>query len=116
MKSINEKLFKLLNNRGEIEKLKYIEYDNILKDRYIISSYGRIFINGVQLNQKISDGYKTVVLKTDDNKTKTYFVHELVAYHFIENADELIKNNYVVAQVDNIRSVTYYKSLFYVKL
>ena len=73
------------------ERFKILKYKNISPNKYIISSYGRIFYrnSGHEVMQKNTDQFKTVSLsclnKKDSSVSKeNFFVHDLVAYMFTQ--------------------------------
>lgn len=68
-----------------------IEYDNIKKDMYAISNYGRIFniVRDKEISRTLTtDGYYTVFLQLEDGSRKSFYVHILVAIHFIPKTQE----------------------------
>ena len=102
------------------ERFKILKYKNISPNKYIISSYGRIFYrnSGHEVMQKNTDQFKTVSLsclnKKDSSVSKeNFFVHDLVAYMFIRNSRAYIKDGYVPIHLNHIRSCNYCENIIY---
>jgi DNA-binding phage protein len=93
--------FSNINNYKEILKLegeKWVDIDNFIGS-YKISSFGRV--KSYQLKNpfimKITDngyGYKKVALSVGYRKWKNFYIHRLVAQHFIPNPDNLPQVNH----------------------
>lgn len=97
----------------EDERWVTIDYADIKKNTYEISNYGRI--RNIKKNKILKaftdkDGYHRLELATYNKKGKKYFVHRLVAIHFIEDKS----NEYLVNHKDSIRNHNYYKNLEWV--
>lgn len=96
------------------EEFKNINFENILKNRYEISNYGRVYSkdrNKFLSLQKNSSGYDVVNIYGIENnniKLKRRFVHRLVANEFCENNDE---NRIYVNHIDSDRSNNHYINL-----
>lgn len=75
------------------EKFYLINFWNIKNNSYIISIYGRIF-SLFKMKQMIpyeSYGYYRISLKMNDNRTRKFFIHRLVAFDFIPKSVEDIE-------------------------
>lgn len=91
---------KKINGKYTYEKFYKIDFYNIKKDYYIISSFGRIFslISEKELKQysRKKDGYTALRLQTNDG-SRIFPVHCLVARAFITKtfADNRLNRVYV---------------------
>lgn len=77
------------------EEFKIIEFEDIKKNTYAISNYGRVMnINTNNILSQINDhGYRKVALYGNASKKFIYFIHVLVAHHFIPKTEDDINNN-----------------------
>lgn len=84
------------------------------EDRYTISNLGlvRSLLTGKLLNPGITKfGYKRVNLRNKDGKSKSYFVHRLVAMNFIPNPNNYHEVNHIDCdrlnnRIDNLEWVS----------
>ncbi|MFN3916759.1 MAG: NUMOD4 domain-containing protein [Flavobacteriales bacterium] len=66
--------------------------DSVLRNNYALSNYGRMVSfkerieDGKILKGGILGGYKTLIIRLK-NKSKTYFIHKLVAEYFIKKSN-----------------------------
>ena len=99
------------------EEFITINMEPIKKDMYKISNYGRV-INiktGRELCIFKGGGYCNVALQNEDNSRKIYYVHILVAYHFIPRTEDDILNNRTMVNHKNlIRSMNYVHNIEWV--
>ncbi len=73
-----------------MEYWKFLVDKDIVSEKYSVSSTGLVRLNSdgrILNNNDNGAGYKVVGLYTKDKKTKIYYVHRLVASHFIENPE-----------------------------
>lgn len=87
------------------EIFKDINIDNIIPI-YSVSNYGTVInkLSGNQISQQVTaDGYARVHLRTIDGNSKGFLVHRLVmmAFHPIDNYDELEVNHIKGKKLDN---------------
>lgn len=70
--------------------------------RYRISNHGRIYsiLTNIIRKQRLNKGYPTIKLNVN-NKEKTFFVHRLVALHFVENTEEKPEVNHIDENKEN---------------
>lgn len=99
------------------EEFKIINFGNIKKDMYSISNYGRVF--NIRTNKELSifkgNGYCNVALQNYDNSRSVYYVHILVAHHFIPKTDDDIRNDRIYVNHRNLnRSNNYVHNLEWV--
>lgn len=90
-----------IKNGDDIELFYVIEIDNIKKDVYLLSNYGRLFNmnKGTELLMtKRYTGHLVSNLQTEDGKTKNIYPHRVIANVFIPKTEEDIKNknNYIL--------------------
>ena len=99
--------------RHKKEQWTNIDIDNIKKDYYEISTWGRIRNKkGRFLSYYIDkDGYLKCTLYTTNGNRKHYFVHRLVAFHFIPNPDNKPQVNHL--KPENKKDL-YYKNFEWV--
>ena len=71
------------------EEWKDIDFDNIKKNLYMISNFGRVYSKAKRgyLSPALSNGYLTIQLSTNNGNRKTFYIHRLVAMAFIDNPD-----------------------------
>lgn len=99
------------------EMFYIIDFYGIKKNKYVISSYGRIFTftTGKEMCHNDSNGYRRLCLRLEgeDEKDKKFFpVHRLVAMAFIpKTLEDLALGRDIVNHKDTIRSNNYYKNL-----
>lgn len=67
------------------EHLKYVDYRDVKKNVYAVTTYGRVINvkSGKELKQTDKCGYRTVKLRCINKKSRTIYVHRLVANAFI---------------------------------
>ncbi len=85
------------------------------KCRYKISNYGRVISyynnpEGVLLKLANIHGYKALIVKGEDGKQKTLYVHRLVAHFFLEEPKE---GQILVLHKDNQRHNNIHANLFW---
>lgn len=109
--------YNLVGYHYDKEMFYIIDFFNIVKNTYVISSYGRVFTfnTGKERILPISKQYKRVSLSIEENGElkKGYFsVHRLVAMAFIpKTLEDLELGRDVVNHKDTIKSNNYYKNL-----
>lgn len=93
---------KKINGKYVYERFYLIDFLNIKKDSYVISSFGRIFslITNKELipsTDSKKNNYKTVILMNNDGKQTKHPLHRLVARAFIEKtaSDKRMNRLYV---------------------
>lgn len=99
------------------EMFYLIDLPEVKKNKYVISSYGRIFTftNNKQMNPSTSGGYLRIGLKLENNKTKMFNVHKLVAMTFLpKTIEEIEKGKDIINHKDTIKTNNYYKNLEWV--
>lgn len=98
----------------EEERWEIIDYKDIKPNYYKISNYGNIvnIKTGRKLNPYTdSDGYHRLELAIENKRRgKKFYVHRLVAIHFIED----LSDTHIVNHKDSIRNHNYYKNLEWV--
>lgn len=100
------------------EEFKIITMPPIKKDMYAISNYGTVI--NIKTNRKLcifqgGGGYSNVALQNMDNSRKIYYIHILVAYHFIpKTQDDIINNRIYVNHKNFCRSMNYVHNLEWV--
>lgn len=99
------------------EEYKVINMKPIKQDMYAISNYGNII--NIKTNRHLclfkGGGYYNVALQNVDNSRGIYYVHILVAYHFIPKTQNDIDNNRIYVNHKNfIRSMNYVHNLEWV--
>lgn len=97
----------------DTERWITINCDDIKSNMYEVSTYGNVRnINTKTLLSKplTTDGYETVFLQTNLNQRKSYYIHRLVAVHFILNPF----NKPIVHHSSYISNFNYYKYLEWV--
>ena len=96
--------------RRKKEIWKYIKIPNIKQEYYLISNWGRI----KNIKDKFisfytdKDGYQKCTLTKDNGGKKHFFVHRLVAIHFIPNPENKEQVNHLCP---NNKKNLYYKNL-----
>jgi hypothetical protein len=95
-----------------IEEWKDVTFENVKKDMYEVSSMGKVRNKktGKMMSQHANYGYCNTGLRRDDNGTKVYRVHRLVANEFCE----LKKDKNITNHKDSIRDNNYFKNLEWV--
>ena len=91
--------------------IKMLDYPDIKKNMYSISENGEItnVITGKKLRTNINgSGYLVLALQTYSSGSKTFSVHRLVAYMFVERTN--IKHN-VVNHLDGNKLNNHYTNL-----
>lgn len=99
------------------EEFKIISFYPIKQNMYTISNYGRVFNINTEKELCIfkGGGYCNVALQNEDNTRSIYYVHILVAHHFISRTEDDIKNNRIFVNHKNfIRSMNYVHNLEWV--
>lgn len=82
----------------DIENWKYIDYDEIIPNRYMVSSWGRIkLVDGSVTVGIFSNGYYRINLKTIHNEFKLFQVHRLVSHMFLNDPNSV---NMVINHID----------------
>lgn len=99
------------------EEFITISFYPIKQNMYAISNYGNII--NIKRNKELSifkgAGYSHVALQNEDNTRSTYYVHILVAHHFIPKTEDDILNNRIFVNHKNlIRSMNYVHNLEWV--
>ncbi len=79
---------KKINGKYIYEQFYLIDFLDIKKDSYVISSFGRIFslLSNIELTPNVDkrkNNYNSVILSDKNNKPKKYPLHVLVARAFI---------------------------------
>lgn len=111
-------------NDRDKEMFKLIDALGIKKNKYIISSYGRVFYTDVygfshsgekflkEVMRVSRDSYISVRLKQENGDKCDYYVHDLVALSFIKNWDYYIKlDGACISHKNGLRTCNYYKNL-----
>ena len=95
--------------RYKKEKWTFIDIKGIKTEYYMISTWGRIKnINGKFLKYYADkDGYKRCALTMENGKKKHFFVHRLVAIHFIPNPENKPQVNHLYSENKNKLYVEY---------
>ena len=93
---------KKINGKYVYERFYLIDFLNIKKDSYVISSFGRIFslISNKELipcTDPKKNNYKTVILMNNDGSQTKHPLHRLVARAFVEKtvSDKRMNRLYV---------------------
>lgn len=96
-----------------VEVFKDLDLYGIEKNKYVISSYGRVFSKNkkIVLQQEFRDSFKSVRLMRENKEYSDYYVHDLVAFSFIDNAKELIHETVYVKHINEVRSCNYAENL-----
>ena len=99
------------------EEYRIINMVPIKQNMYAISNYGNII--NIKTNKKLcifkGGGYCNVALQNIDNSRGIYYIHILVAYHFIpKTQDDIINNRNYVNHKNLIRSMNYVHNLEWV--
>lgn len=84
--------------------------------KYEVSNYGNVRNTKNKnkiLSPRITNTYLAVTLCDDINKEYTYYIHQLVAFKFIENNND---ENNVVNHIDENKLNNYYKNLEYISI
>jgi hypothetical protein len=83
--------------RHKKEKWTFIDMPSVKKNYYKISTWGNIeTINGKRMSYDTDkDGYKKCTLTLENGKKKHFFVHRLVAIHFIPNPENKEQVNHL---------------------
>lgn len=83
-----------IDGKVEYERFYLINFLNIKKNTYVISTFGRVFLFDSQ-NQlpvtRLNNGHYVISLKLDNGKSKKFLIHTLVAYAFIPHTPDDIK-------------------------
>jgi len=96
----------------DVEIWKPVELPPIVKNRYFISSWGRIKHDNIgPLHGTYCCGYKQSFFRIEDGTRKTYPIHRIVANAFLGLTPELIVNHIDGFtdnnRIDNLEVVTY---------
>lgn len=99
------------------EVFKIISMPPIKENMYLISNYGTVINKNT--NKKLcifkGGGYSNVALQNQDNSRKIYYIHILVAVHFIpKTTDDIMNNRNIVNHKNFIRSMNYVHNLEWV--
>lgn len=99
------------------EEFKTINYYPIKQNMYAISNYGRVI--NINTNRELcrfkGGGYYNIALQNEDNSRSVYYIHILVAHHFIPRTEDDIANNRIYVNHKNlIRSMNYVHNLEWV--
>lgn len=89
-----------------------LEYENIMKGKYLINPYGEIFSlysNKILKQDTNWAGYKRICLITEDGGKRNFSIHRLVAHTFIINPFPDLYND--VNHIDGIKSHNEYINL-----
>ena len=93
---------KKVNGSYIYEKFYLIDFLDIKKDSYVISSFGRLFSLITQkelkpVSNSSRNNYASVQLKLNDGKSKKFAIHRLVARAFVikTTADKQLDRKYV---------------------
>ena len=103
----------LVDKNGEGELFYLIDLEDIRKDYYYITSFGRVFSkrNGcTELMQHVNDsGFKYVNLINENREHRRYNIHILVAKIFLLKTKDDVKNNriYVNFKDNNKDNIKY---------
>ena len=99
------------------EMFYIINFSGIKKNKYVISSYGRIFTftNNKEMCPTFSGGYRRISLRMEEGQEydkKFFSMHRLVAMAFIpKTIEDLQLGRDLVNHKDTIKSNNYYKNL-----
>ena len=96
------------------EMFYILDLPELRKNKYVISSYGRIFSfnNNKEMATVHDNGYRRIILKKEDGLTKSYKIHRLVAMIFIpKTLEDIYLFRDIVNHKDTIKSNNYYKNL-----
>jgi len=102
-----------MNN--ELSNYRKISYPGVKKNSYLISEEGNVYS---LLSDKIlkpyndKDGYLKIKLIGNINKSKTIFIHRLVAYQFVNNPNDFP----VVDHIDGNKTNNHYTNLEWVSI
>ena len=112
---------KLALEKKQIKATCELEYDEKFKilnlpnyeNSYKISNYGKVFSLKNNIYMKLiknHNGYMQIRLYNNESKSKTFRVHQLVAYMFVDNKN----NKKYVDHIDRNRINNHYKNLKWV--
>lgn len=99
------------------EEFKPIIFHPIKQNMYAISNYGRVI--NIKTNRELcifkGGGYCNIALQNEDNSRGIYYIHILVAHHFIPRTEDDILNNRIFVNHKNfLRSMNYIHNLEWV--
>lgn len=99
------------------EAFKILEYKDITPDKYVISSYGRVFnkITGKEYKQSFLDSYMSIELTTEPKGHRVLFIHELVAAMYIYDYQKYEDQKMVLTHKNKVRSCNYCENLTYLE-
>jgi len=106
---------KILKSNAILEKDKEFKILNLptYENTYKISNYGKVFSlkNNIYMKlTKNNNGYMQIRIYNNDCKSKTFRVHQLVAYMFVDNKD----NKKIVDHIDRNKINNHFKNLKWV--
>lgn len=86
--SVEALTFKNQKDKIETEKFYWLEMEDIVADRYVISTVGRIFDmeNERELPIQYNDSFARVCLRTVDGQYKSVSLNRLVAFCFVKKS------------------------------
>jgi len=107
-----KKIIKSIAKLEKDEEFKILTLPNY-ENSYKISNYGKVFSLKNNIYMKLlknNNGYMQIRLYNNESKSKTFRVHQLVAYMFVDNKD----NKKYVDHIDRNRINNHFKNLKWV--
>lgn len=83
-----------VDGKTEYERFYLINFLNIKKNTYVISTFGRVFLFDSQEQlpvNRINNDHHYINLRLDNGNSKKFLIHTLVAYAFIPHTPDDIK-------------------------